>query len=214
MALIANLRRDYGDFLLEIPRLELPDRGVIAFRGPSGSGKSSLFRVLMGLDPCPSLEWSVNGLNLARLSPPERRLGVVFQTYDLFPHLSARENMIFAAEAREVSNIHQKIDRLAGALDLSLNVLGRKAHQLSGGERQRVALARALIGEPRVLLLDEPFSALDTEVRDDARALLGQVVHEWNVPTYFVTHDPGDVTALAHFVVQLVDGKVMESKSI
>lgn len=209
MALIANLTRDYGDFLLKIPHLELPDQGIVAFSGPSGSGKSSLFRTLMGLEKCPTLEWIVGGVDLAKLSVPERRLGVVFQNYELFPHLSARENIAFAAEARHVTEIDEKIRRLAESLDLSQNVLSRRAQHLSGGERQRVALARALIGEPRVLLLDEPFSSLDTDVRDEARRLLKATVKETKIPTYFVTHDPADVAALANFAVQLSGGQVI-----
>src|SRR5690606_35874023 len=102
MSLVEGLIRDYGDFKIEIPRWEIPDLGVTALWGPSGSGKTSVFRLLIGLEPCPTLAWTFAGEDLAKLSPPARRLGVVFQNLELFPHMTAEENVLFAARARGI----------------------------------------------------------------------------------------------------------------
>lgn len=190
MGYIKNLVRQYGDFHLRITNLQLPDEGVVVFRGRSGVGKTSFFRALMDLDPGPPFEWVVQGVNLAALPVRDRRLGVVFQNYELFPHLTALENIEFAAKARGLS-AGQAV-HWAERLELSTAVLKRLVSHLSGGERQRVALARALVGEPRVLLLDEPFSALDMDLRADARRLVRQVVEQHRVLTYLITHDPAD----------------------
>ncbi len=209
MGFIKNLKVDYGDFVLNIDFLALADQGITAFLGPSGSGKSSLFRVLMGLDSCPGMIWEVNGMDLNQLSPPQRRLGVVFQSYDLFPNMTALENIQFAAEARKIP-YQLPLKKLSESLELSQSLLNKSSSALSGGERQRVAIARALIGQPRVLLMDEPFSSLDTELRVSARLLVKQVVQQQNIPTYFVTHDPEDVKQLADHVVKIKNGRVIE----
>jgi sulfate transport system ATP-binding protein/putative spermidine/putrescine transport system ATP-binding protein len=214
MGFISGALRKYGDFVLEVERVEVPDHGMTAFLGLSGSGKTSLFRVLMGLDSCPSLSWVVNGVDLAKLPVRDRKLGVVFQSFDLFPHLTAKENILFAAQARGIPDERQRLEELSGHLKLSTSLLSRTAAYLSGGERQRVALARALIGRPRVLLLDEPFSALDTEIRQEARRLLKTVVTQEQVPTYFVTHDPEDVKVLANFVIRMHEGRVQSSSKV
>ena len=145
MSLVEGLVRDYGDFKIEIPRWEIPDQGITALWGPSGSGKTSVFRLLIGLEPCPTLVWKFAGEDLAQLSPPERRLGVVFQSLELFPHMSAEENILFAARARGIQH-QEAVHRLRDISDeLRMSAyLGRMARVLSGGEAQRVALARAV----------------------------------------------------------------------
>jgi sulfate transport system ATP-binding protein/putative spermidine/putrescine transport system ATP-binding protein len=211
MGSISGVFRRYGDFTLNVDTVEVPDQGLTAFLGLSGSGKTSLFRVLIGLDDCSTLRWIVNGIDLAQLPVRDRRLGVVFQNFDLFPHLTARENILFAAQARNIPNAEVRMVELGNHLKLTTSLLSRTAAYLSGGERQRVALARALIGQPRVLLLDEPFSALDTEIRQEARQLLRNVVSAEQIPTYFVTHDPEDVRVLADFVVRMHEGSVLDA---
>lgn len=210
MSRVENLVRDYGDFRLEIPVWDIADNGVTALWGPSGSGKTSVFRALIGLEPSPGLVWNFKGENLAALSVPERRLGVVFQTLELFPHLSARDNLRFAARARNRDRAGMETDmaRLADELQIT-PVLDRNIQVLSGGERQRVALARALIGEPRLLLLDEPFSSLDADLRADARALLKRVVAQHQIPTIIITHDREDLAALADHVTKISNGRLI-----
>ncbi|MDG0816963.1 ATP-binding cassette domain-containing protein [Bdellovibrio svalbardensis] len=211
MSYVENLRRDYGDFKVEIPQWEILDEGVTVLWGPSGSGKTSVFRVLLGLEACPSMKWSFQGVDLAKLKTPQKKLGVVFQTLDLFPHMTAKENILFAARARKVSEekSRNRLKELASILKME-SFLERPASVLSGGERQRVAIARAIMGEPRLLLLDEPFSALDQELREESRRLLKQVIEVEKIPTLLVTHDQKDVDMLANKVSTIRNGKIVE----
>lgn len=211
MSLVEGLVRSYGDFTIDIPRWEIADSGVTALWGPSGAGKTTVFRILIGLETCPGLHWRFGDVDLASLPIPERRLGVVFQSLELFPHLSARENIWFAARARGLSGaaVEARFDRLVEDLRMS-SFLARRASVLSGGEAQRVALARALIGEPRFLFLDEPFSSMDAELRGDARALVRRTLEHFGVPTLLITHDESDLRDLARDVVRIRDGRLVD----
>lgn len=209
MSLVKNLNVRFSSFSVEIPSWEIPDQGITVLWGPSGSGKSTVLRTLIGLEPCSSLSWNFRGQDLAQLKVPERKLGVVFQTLELFPHLSAEKNIWFAAEARnvEISRAQKTLQHLVAMLQLG-KCLKTPAHQLSGGETQRVALARALIGEPRLLLLDEPFSSLDSSMKREARALVRQTIGEFQIPTLLITHDSGDFSELADSHQEIADGKL------
>lgn len=209
MSLVENLIRDYGDFKVEIPRWEIADQGVTALWGPSGSGKTSVFRLLAGLEPCPRLAWNFKGEDLALLSPPDRRIGVVFQTFELFPHMSAEENILFAARARRIpaADARKSFSRLVESLRME-SYVAKKAAILSGGEAQRVALARAVIGRPRILFLDEPFSSLDAELRERARLMTKSLIQELQIPTLLVTHDQNDLDQLADATVKIRDGRL------
>ena len=210
MSHVRNLIRDYDGFKVEIPSWEISDTGVTALWGPSGSGKTSVFRLLIGLEPCPGLEWTFGKDDLAKLPAPERRLGVVFQSLELFPHMTAEENILFAAKVREVPSDEagRRMTELAADLRLT-DFLQRKAGLLSGGEAQRVALARAVIGRPRFLFLDEPFSSLDAELRVEARGLVKQVIERLKIPTLLITHDQEDLRALAQHVVKIRGGRLV-----
>ncbi len=210
MSLVKNLRADYGDFKIDIPEWEILDDGVTALWGPSGAGKTTVFRLLLGLDqPKPGFEWNFRGENLAALPTPERRLGVVFQSLELFTHMNARENIMFAAEARGIasSEASTHLKSLVETLGLSSS-LERRASVLSGGERQRVALARALIGKPRLLFLDEPFSALDADLRTEARNLVRTAIAAEKIPTVLITHDRSDLDSLATKVTEIHNGRI------
>jgi sulfate transport system ATP-binding protein/putative spermidine/putrescine transport system ATP-binding protein len=210
MSLVEGLNRDYGDFKIEIARWEIADQGITALWGPSGSGKTSVFRLLIGLEPCPTLVWKFGDEDLAQLPPPERRLGVVFQNLELFPHMSAEENILFAARARGIRQteaVHRLKD-LSDELRMS-GYLNRQARVLSGGEAQRVALARAVIARPRFLFLDEPFSSLDAELRGEARSLVKNLISRMKIPTLLVTHDQEDLKVLADRVVKIKDGRLV-----
>lgn len=208
--IIKNLFRDYGDFKIDIPLWSLPDQGISALSGPSGSGKTSVIRILLGLEPCPSLRWQFHDLDLAQLPVERRRLGVVFQSYELFRHMTARQNIQFAADARRIDKAvaTNRLRELAHRLQID-SILDRSAKVLSGGERQRVALARALIGEPQFLFLDEPFSALDAHLRGEARQLVKSVVKEFNIPTLLVSHDSADIESLAQTVTKIDKGRII-----
>jgi sulfate transport system ATP-binding protein/putative spermidine/putrescine transport system ATP-binding protein len=212
VSLVENLYRDYGDFKLEIPQWEILDHGVTVLWGPSGSGKTSVFRVLLGLETCPGFRWNFQGVDLATLKAPDRKLGVVFQSWDLFPHMTCQENIMFAARARKISEEQssKRLKELSESLQLG-PFLQRKAEVLSGGEKQRVAIARALIGDPRILLLDEPFSALDQELRQESRRLVRRVIDERKIPTVLVTHDQNDVEALANKVSTIKHGIIVDT---
>jgi ABC-type sulfate/molybdate transport systems ATPase subunit len=210
MSYVENLCRDFGDFKIDIARWEISDAGVTVLWGPSGSGKTTVFRALIGLEKVPGLKWVMQDQDLAQLPTPNRRLGVVFQTWDLFQHMSAKQNILFAAEARNISpkETQEKLRELCQALNME-RFLDRKAAVLSGGEKQRVALARALIGKPRLLLLDEPFSALDEALREESRQLVKKLIREQNIPAILVTHDRRDVESLAQQVSRIEGGRLV-----
>lgn len=210
MSVVEGLVQNYPGFTLEIPRWEIADHGITALWGPSGSGKTTAFRILMGLDPCSTLRWNFKGEDLAKLSPPDRHLGVVFQTLELFPHMSGEENILFAARARKLDDGEARSRLKALSDDLALgSCLQRRASVLSGGEAQRVALARAVIAHPRFLFLDEPFSSLDSQLKTEARALVKNLIQKLAIPTLLITHDEQDLAALASSVVRLRDGRLV-----
>lgn len=209
MSLIENLIYKQDDFSIEIPQWEILDQGVTVLSGPSGSGKSTIFKILLGLLPCSGLRWIFNGIDLAQLPVKEKRLGVVFQSYDLFPHLTTRGNLLFAAEARKLTSPETQtlLEQLCSTLRMD-TFIDRKVGVCSGGEKQRVALARALIGKPRVLLLDEPFSALDEELKEEARALVKKTIEEFKTPALLVTHDDRDVRAIGDKQFLISNGRL------
>lgn len=210
MSSVQKLKKDYGDFVIDIPEWKIAEKGITALLGPSGSGKSSVFRLLCGLDKPDSLVWMFGDQDIAKLPMQQRRIGVVFQTWDLFPHMSARQNLEFAAKARNLSEEQYKasIERLSSALHMK-SFLDRGADKLSGGEQQRTAIARALVGQPRIVFLDEAFSALDQENRSEARALVKQVLSETNTPALLVTHDAQDVAELADNTFKIRSGSLL-----
>lgn len=201
--------KDYGNFKIEIDRVEIADQGITALWGPSGAGKTSLFRLMLGLESCDGMVWEMNGTDLARLPIAQRRLGVVFQSLELFPHMTAQQNILFAAQARHLAGdgARAHLSWLSEELQIE-EVLSRPVRVLSGGEQQRVALARALIGKPRFLFLDEPFSALDVQLKQQSRRLVQQVIQRSQTPTLLITHDLDDVKALAHTVLEMQRGRI------
>lgn len=211
MSLIKNLLYKEGDFSLTIPQLELADEGVTSIQGPSGSGKTTLFNILTGILPVSGWSWNFKGEDLAKLSVADRRLGVVFQSYELFPHLSAAENVELVAAARNggiSSSLREKISAYKNKLQLE-KCWGTKAALLSGGEKQRIAFLRAVISSPRLLLLDEPFSALDENLRSGSREMLREFLKEVSVPVLLITHDAEDVQALAQHQLNIRDGRIL-----
>jgi molybdate transport system ATP-binding protein len=180
---------------------------TLALVGPSGAGKSTVLRAIAGLvrpkTGRVSLDdevWFDAATRVDR-APEDRSVGLVFQQYALFPHLSVRRNVEFGGKDRA--------DDLMQRLGIA-HLHGARPHQLSGGERQRVALARAIAREPRVLLLDEPLSALDPHTRDSVREELGGHLKELGLPTIIVTHDAADAVALADRVGVIRDGRIVQ----
>ncbi|UFP96790.1 sulfate/molybdate ABC transporter ATP-binding protein [Gloeobacter morelensis] len=208
--LIDNVSKNFGDFqaVADI-RLEIQPGNLVALLGPSGCGKSTLLRLIAGLELPDSGQIWLEGQDATRQRLQERNIGFVFQHYALFKHLTVAQNIAFGLEVRKTpkAQIKARVEELLGLVQLA-GYGGRYPAQLSGGQRQRVALARALVVEPRVLLLDEPFGALDARVRKDLRAWLRRLHDEVHVTTIFVTHDPEEALEVSDTIVVMNKGRV------
>ena len=188
---------------------EAEEGETMALLGPNGSGKSTLVETLAGLIVPDEGHVALDGIDLTGTAPPERPVGVVFQDLRLFPHLSAVGNVAFPLRARKEPRAEAKT-RAADALQRvgASSLASERPSELSGGEAQRVALARALVTEPKLLLLDEPLSALDVRSRRELRTLLRQTLSEFEGVRILVTHDPVEAMTLADRIVILEDGEV------
>jgi sulfate transport system ATP-binding protein len=210
MSIIAtNIKKTFGKTrALDGVNLSVETGHLVALVGPSGSGKTTLLRIIAGLEsPDPgSGSLHFHGEDVSHLSARERKVGMVFQHYALFRHMSVADNIAFGLNVRrrpdrpDGGRIRDKVKELLGLVQLE-GFEKRLPHELSGGQRQRVALARALAVEPRILLLDEPFGALDAKVRKDLRRWLRQFHERINLTTVFVTHDQEEALELADEVV-------------
>ncbi|WP_104195377.1 ABC transporter ATP-binding protein [Cryobacterium sp. M25] len=181
----------------------------VALLGPSGSGKTTALRVLAGLESTDAGSILIDGADVSTLPTSRRDLGMVFQSYSLFPHLSAGENVEFGLRMRKVRGEERRARAAAALALVGLDAhYDRFAHQLSGGQQQRVALARALVTEPRVLLLDEPLSALDAQVRVVLREEIRRIQTELGITTLFVTHDQDEALAVADRVAVMRAGSI------
>jgi sulfate/thiosulfate transport system ATP-binding protein len=207
---LENISKCFGSFqAVDCINLEISPGSLVALLGPSGSGKSSLLRLIAGLEtPDRGRIW-LAGTDATKQSVGERNIGFVFQNYALFKHLTVRQNIAFGLEIRALApaKISQKVEELLELIQL--DGLGhRYPAQLSGGQRQRVALARALAIEPQVLLLDEPFAAIDARVRKDLRGWLRRLHEGSHVTTVFVTHDQAEAMEVADKIVIMNKGQV------
>ena len=211
---IRSLHKRYADTVaLHDINLDIRSGELIALLGPSGSGKTTLLRAIAGLEFAERGQILFGGRDASSLSVQERRVGFVFQHYALFRHMSVLDNIAFGLRCKPRSERPEKAEILRRAQALletvQLGALGaRYPHQLSGGQRQRVALARAMAIDPTVLLLDEPFGALDAKVRTELRAWLRQIHDDTGYTTVFVTHDQEEAMELADRVVVLDRGRI------
>src|ERR1700741_1815325 len=184
----------YGDFAaLDGINFHLPEGSLPALLGPSGSGKSTLLRAIAGLDEPDTGTITINGRDVTRVPPQRRGIGFVFQHYAAFKHMTVRDNVAYGLKIRKrpKAEIKEKVDNLLEVVGLS-GFQSRYPNQLSGGQRQRMALARSLAVDPQVLLLDEPFGALDAKVREGLRAWLRRLHDEGPVPTGCATLDQAE----------------------
>jgi sulfate/thiosulfate transport system ATP-binding protein len=205
-----NVTKRFGDFVaLDDVSLEIADGALTALLGPSGSGKSTLLRVIAGLERPDTGSVYLGGRDVSRLPAYDRGIGFVFQHYAAFKHMTVAKNIAFGLEIRKRPKAEIK-RRVAELIELvHLDGLGnRYPSQLSGGQRQRMALARALAVEPEVLLLDEPFGALDARVRKDLREWLRRLHDEVHVTTVIVTHDQEEAMEVADSVVVMHEGRI------
>ena len=210
--LVENLSKSFGAFkALNHINLEFKAESLIALVGGSGSGKSTLLRIIAGLDtPDQGRIW-LAGRNATLFSVQEREIGFVFQNYALFKHMTVYQNIAFGLNVRNLTSatIENRVNQLLQLIQLE-NFSNRYPNQLSGGQRQRVALARALAIEPKVLLLDEPFGALDNKVRKGLRNWLRRLHEQVPVTTVFVTHDQQEAMEVASEIVVLAQGNVQQ----
>ncbi len=207
---VKNVSKRYGNFVaLDNVSVEVEQGSLLALLGPSGSGKTTLLRIIAGLEQADSGSVHYAGEDMSDLSARDRNVGFVFQHYALFRHMSVFENVAFGLRVRKTppTEIRSRVLELLHLVRLE-GLGGRFPSQLSGGQRQRVALARALAIRPKVLLLDEPFGALDAKVRQELRAWLRQLHDEIHMTSVFVTHDQEEAFEVADRVVVMNQGRV------
>src|ERR687896_524479 len=210
---VRQVSKKFGSFAaLDSVSLAIASGSLTALLGPSGSGKSTLLRVIAGLEAPDSGEVSILGTDVTGVPPQRRGVGFVFQHYAAFKHLTVRDNVAFGLKIRRrpKAEIRERVADLLHLVQLD-GFAGRYPSQLSGGQRQRMALARALAVEPKVLLLDEPFGALDAQVRKDLRGWLRRLHEDVHVTTVLVTHDQEEAMEVADRVVVMNDGRIEQT---
>lgn len=209
MTLQVHVQWPRGEFLLDVA-LDLPMSGVTALFGRSGCGKSSLLRIIAGLDRVPGAtvacqgEWWQQGRHF--LPAERRRVGLVFQEHSLLTHLDVRGNLLYGWQRTPESERRLQLNEVVEMLAIE-DLLARRVDQLSGGQSQRVSLGRALLSSPRLLLLDEPLAALDTQTKRDILPFLSRLARHSGVPMILITHAPDEVQRLADRVVFMHDGR-------
>ncbi len=207
---VRGVGKRFGDFVaLEDIDLSVRTGELTALLGPSGGGKSTLLRIIAGLERADTGVVEIDGIDSTQLAPQHRDVGFVFQHYAVFKHLSVYRNVAFGLEIRKrrKEDIRKRVMELLDLVHLS-QFADRLPSQLSGGQRQRMALARALAVEPKVLLLDEPFGALDAKVRKELRDWLRRLHDEMHVTTLFVTHDQEEALEVSDELVVINDGRI------
>jgi sulfate transport system ATP-binding protein len=212
---VEGASKRFGDFqALQDVSIEVPDGSLTALLGPSGSGKSTLLRAIAGLETLDGGRVLIDDEDVSKKPTQKREVGFVFQHYAAFKHMTVYENVGFGLKIRKwrKPQIEERVHELLRLVQLD-GLADRYPSQLSGGQRQRMALARALAVQPQVLLLDEPFGALDAKVRKDLRTWLRRLHDEMHVTTIFVTHDQEEAMDVAEQLVVMNEGKVEQSGS-
>ena len=210
---VRRVTKRFGSYVaLDEVSLAIASGSLTALLGPSGSGKSTLLRVIAGLEAPDEGDVSILGDDVTGIPPQKRGVGFVFQHYAAFKHMTVRDNVAFGLKIRKRprKEIAERVDELLGLVQLD-GFAERYPAQLSGGQRQRMALARALAVEPKVLLLDEPFGALDARVRKELRAWLRRLHEEVHVTTVLVTHDQEEAMDIADRVAVMNDGRIEQT---
>lgn len=209
---LRSIAKRFGDVsVLEDVSLRVADGGFTILLGPSGCGKSTLLRIIAGLEEQSSGEVFIDGRSVGTLSPRERDVAMVFQTYALYPHLTVRENMAFGLKMRKEAHgvIAARIQEAADLLGIA-DLLERKPKELSGGQRQRVAMGRAIVRKPKLFLFDEPLSNLDARLRTSMRVELKKLHQRLRVTMVYVTHDQVEAMTLGETIVVMDRGKVRQ----
>ncbi|MEX5354096.1 ABC transporter ATP-binding protein [Pseudomonas juntendi] len=208
---LRNLNKHYGEFAaVDNISLDIQDGEFLTFLGSSGSGKSTTLSMLAGFETPSSGEILVDGQSLVKVPPHKRDIGMVFQRYSLFPHLSVRDNIAFPLAIRKHSAAEtaKRVDAMLKLVQLE-QFAHRRPAQLSGGQQQRVAIARALVYEPRILLMDEPLGALDKKLREDLQDELRQLHRRLGITIVYVTHDQEEAMRLSQRIAIFSHGKIV-----
>jgi multiple sugar transport system ATP-binding protein len=209
---VEHLTKRFGEVVaVDDISLDVHDGTFMVFLGPSGCGKTTTLRTIAGLESADTGDIYIGSRRVNRLTPAQRDIAFVFQFYALYPHLSAYENIAFPLRAQHVrrNEQEQRVYAIARLLRLE-HLLFRRINQLSSGEQQRVALGRAMIREPQVMLMDEPLTNLDAQLRGDMRAELKHLQHEREATTVYVTHDQVEAMAMADQITVMYEGKIMQ----
>jgi putative spermidine/putrescine transport system ATP-binding protein len=210
---VHNLQKSYaGSSVFENIDCQIERGEFVTLLGPSGCGKSTLLRCIAGLTPVDGGRILLDGHDIVPLSPQKRGIGMVFQSYALFPNMTVEQNVAFGLRMQKVKGEESQA-RVREALDLVElgSFAGRYPHQLSGGQCQRVALARSLVTRPRLLLLDEPLSALDARIRKHLREQIRAIQRELGLTTIFVTHDQEEALTMSDRIVLMNQGRIVQS---
>jgi multiple sugar transport system ATP-binding protein len=208
---LLGIKKKYGAFTLEISELTFLDKSYTIVLGPSGSGKTTTLRIISGLETPEEGKIILDDKDITYDPPWKRDIGVVFQNYALYPHLTAYENIAVPLKVKKLDNkeIDRRIRKIADVLGIT-NELYKYPSQLSGGQQQRVAIARALVKEPKVLLLDEPLSNLDARLRLDVRSFLKELQKKLEMTVIHVTHYQEEAMAIADNIVLLNNGRIIQ----
>jgi len=210
---VQNLKKTYaGTTVFSNINCEIAKGEFVTLLGPSGCGKSTLLRCIAGLTPVDSGQILLDGQDIVPLSPQKRAIGMVFQSYALFPNMTVEQNVAFGLKMQKVNpdDSHKRVIEALKLVELH-DFASRYPHQLSGGQCQRVALARSLVTRPRLLLLDEPLSALDARIRKHLREQIRAIQRELGLTTIFVTHDQEEALTMSDRIFLMNQGKIVQS---
>ncbi len=209
---IHNLQVKLESFRIKIDEIRIEDKDYLIIVGPTGAGKTILLETIAGFHTPISGKIVLNGKDITNLPPNKRNVAMVYQDYMLFPHMSVEENIAYPLKIKG-KEWKKEVKKFAKQLEIE-HILHRYPKTLSGGEMQRVAIARAVITKPSLLLLDEPFSALDPNMRDSARKLIGDFLENMKIDTIHVTHDFSDAWILGNKLAVMKDGKIIRFGSV
>lgn len=211
MLVLENIKKQFedGKYILDGISLEIEKGEIVSILGPSGSGKTTLLNLILGITELSSGKILYNDKDMSNLSLQERNFNIVFQDYALFPNLNAYENIVYGLKNKPDLCSKEEVDELVELLNLR-DHLDKDISELSGGQKQRVALARTLVMKPEVLLLDEPFSALDGIIKESIKQRIRDIAAKYNLTTIIVTHDPEEALTISNKVLILNKGKIAQ----
>lgn len=210
MLTLQNIKKSYGQTtILDGLSLSIETGEIISILGPSGSGKTTLLNCILGITDIDEGNVIYDGQDVSRVSMQDRGFNIVFQDYALFPNLNAYENIIYGLKNKAGISSLEEVQELIELLGLSAH-LDKSIEQLSGGQKQRVALARTMVMKPKILLLDEPLSALDGVIKESIKDKIRTIAKEFHLTTIIVTHDPEEALTLSDRVLIMKDGKISQ----